>query len=365
MGESSYKILFFIESLRSGGRERRLIELIKGLHKFSGYSMELVLTENDIHYTDIYDTGIKIHVVERKVLKKDPSVFFRFYKIVKNFKPDVIHTWGTMTTLYALPSKFLMSIPIINSEISNTKPMYLKGFRKITFKYSDLITSNTIAGLKAYNAPEHKSAVVYNGFDFDRVSNLQGRASVLKKFNITTEYVVAMIGTFYPQKDYNTFMKAANLLTKKYENITFLCIGAGDSSEIEEMSENRERILFLGKQSNIESIMNICIVGVLTTNSNMHGEGISNVLLEFCSIGVPVVATNFGGSPELIEDGVSGYLIPPFDYEKLALMIETIIADKQLAHNMGEAGKSIVRNKFSISKMVQDFMYQYKNLNKS
>ena len=78
------KILFFIESLRSGGKERRLIELIKGLSSNPRISMELVLTKDEIHYEEISSLNIKIHyALRRKGIKKDPKVFVSFYKIAK------------------------------------------------------------------------------------------------------------------------------------------------------------------------------------------------------------------------------------------------------------------------------------------
>lgn len=357
------RILFFIETLRSGGRERRAVELMKALGD-SGFEIELVLTEDEIHYKEIHKKVIKIHVIERRLIKKDPSVFHRFFKIANAFAPHVIHTWGTMTTLYALPSSKILKVPLINSEISNTKPMFLKGFRKITFKYSDLITSNTAEGLKAYKAPSSKSAVIYNGFNFNRIKDLQPETETRKKFGITTKYVVAMVGTFYPQKDYGTFINAANKILKVRDDVTFLCIGSGDSGESKAQSLFENRILFLGKQENVESIMSICDIGVLTSNSNLHGEGISNVLLEFCALGKPVIGTNFGGTPELITDNVNGFLVAPFDVEQLVLKITDLLDNEQRKQSMGKNALTIVREKFSIDKMVMAFVDEYKKLKK-
>lgn len=355
------KILFFIESLRAGGRERRLCELIKGLHQTGDYTMELILTEKEIHYKDIFETEIKIHFVPRLFLKKDPTVFYRTFAIARRFKPDIIHTWSTMTTFYALPVQTLLNTPLIDSEISNTKPMYLPLFRKINFKFADKITSNTIAGLKAYEAPIHKSSAIYNGFDFKRITELAPPSTVRQKFNITTPHVIAMVGTFYPQKDYLTYIKAANELVKKREDITFLCIGAGDYSGLEALSTNKKKIRFLGKQNDIESIMNICDVGILTTDSNLHGEGISNALLEFCSLGVPVIATDFGGSPELITNSINGYLIPPFDFKQLAAKIQFILSEKKERERMGLAAKHIVKERFGLNNMIENFKELYRN----
>ena len=75
------KILFFIETLGGGGKERRLVELIKGLSLNPDVKMEIVLTREGILYKDILSINIKIHYAIRKGLKKDPRIFFKFFKL--------------------------------------------------------------------------------------------------------------------------------------------------------------------------------------------------------------------------------------------------------------------------------------------
>ena len=70
------KILFFINGLQSGGKERRLVELIKSLTSYSEIKMELILTQENVVYDDIFSTGIKIHYIIRKNIKKRPKGFF-------------------------------------------------------------------------------------------------------------------------------------------------------------------------------------------------------------------------------------------------------------------------------------------------
>src|ERR1700741_2774093 len=89
------KILFFIDSFPAGGKERRLLELMKGLKKHPGIEFELVIMTNDVHYKEIFDLGIKVHFVIRKT-KKDLSIFGKFYRLCKNFKPDIVHCWDSM-----------------------------------------------------------------------------------------------------------------------------------------------------------------------------------------------------------------------------------------------------------------------------
>ena len=249
------KILFFIESLEAGGKERRLVELIKGLSQNKSNEMELVVTKKFIHYDAVFSTGIKIHYTLRKHTTKDPSIFFKFYKIAMKMKPDIIHVWGNMTAIYAIPTKLLLRIPLINNQITDA-PAHLPSAilsHKLSFPFSDKIIANSYAGLKAYKAPEKKSDVIYNGFDFNRISELKSKESIRAKFNLKTKYMIGMVASFSSFKDYSTYLKAANIILKIKKDITFLCIGAGDDSQakLEVDQQHLDNILFLGKQNDV------------------------------------------------------------------------------------------------------------------
>lgn len=357
------KILFFIESLRSGGKERRLVELIKGLkNKHPSIEMELVLTREDIHYQEIFETGIKIRYAIRKYLKKDPRIFFKFYKIAKKFKPDIIHVWGNMVAVYAIPTKILIRIPIINNEITDAPIKVQQGLlsHKLTFPFSDRIIANSFAGLKSYNALEKKSIVIYNGFDFKRINNLTAKESIRVQFNINTKFVVGMVASYSVLKDYKTYLESANLILEKRKDVCFLCIGSGDYSAYKKLvaTANVDKILFLGPQANVESIMNCCDIGVLAS----FAEGISNSLLELMALGKPIVVSGGGGSAELVIEGKSGFLIPSKDSDLLAEKINLLLNDEETRIEMGINAKQIVKNKFDIDRMVEEFYLEYKQL---
>ena len=352
------KILFYIESLRSGGKERRLVELIKGLSKYPDIEMELVLTKEDIHYTDIFETGIKIHYTIRKGLKKDPRLFFKFYKIARKVKPDIIHVWGNMVAVYAIPAKVILGIPMINNQITNAPLKEPSGFltHKLTFKFANRIISNSKAGLLAYNAPKNKSTYIYNGFDINRIYNLKKKEDVKRQFNIKSDYVIGMFASFSDSKDYDSYIKAAIKLCNNHLNITFLAVGDGDYQKyLDQIPETfLDRILFLGKQSNVESIMNVCDIGVLASFT----EGISNALLELMALGKPIIASGGGGTKELIDDN-NGFLIKSSNPTLLAEKIEILLNNKELAESMGKKSKVIVKKKFNVSLMINGFIKEY------
>lgn len=361
------KILFFIESLGVGGKERRLVELIKCFSVNPTIEMEIVLMADRIHYKEFFLTKTKVHFAIRKEgLKKDPRIFVKFYKIAKNFKPDIIHVWGNLVAIYAIPTKLLLKIPMLNSQITDAPSRVTNSIlsHKLTFLFSDRIISNTYAGLKAYDAPDDRSNVIYNGFDFERISNLENNDVIRQRFSISSKYVIAMVAYFSVNKDYKTYIEAANKILSNNKDVTFLCIGAGNFDMYKLMVKNDyvDKVLFLGKQNNIESIMNICDIGVLITNNEKHGEGISNALLEFCALGKPVIATLGGGNGELIIQDKTGFLINPDSPEELFEKIELLLNNEKLRVSLGKKGKERVKNIFSIGNMIDDFSKEFKEI---
>ena len=354
------KILFFIEGLHPGGKERRLVELIKGLSKNTNFEMELVITKKEIHYQDIQSANIKILCIKRRFFKKDPIIFYKFYKITKNFKPDIIHVWSNLVAIYAIPSKVILKIPMINNQIGDVPTQENNSIlgHKLSFPFSNTIIANSYAGLKAYKAPKNKSSVIYNGFDFNRILNLTDKNIIKNKFKITTKYVVGMVASFTVLKDYKTYIEAASNVLETKSDVTFLCIGSGDSNGYQEMVEikNRKKILFLGKQNNVESIMNVCDIGVLAT----YTEGISNALLEFSALGKPTIATFGGGTNELIVDGETGFLIKQETPNELANKILFFLNNQKDRGKFGNNARERIEKVFNIDKMITSFIDLYK-----
>lgn len=203
------KILFIIDTLGSGGKERRLSELLKAVNTRHDIDAELVVMSSVIHYKEVLDLGIKIHYVIRKT-KKDISAFYRLYKLCRSCRPDIVHCWDSMTAVYSALSCMLLHIKLVNGMIIDS-PCQQNIFNKhwlrakLTFPFSDLIVANSDAGLKAYRAPVKKSVIIYNGFNFQRTNNLLPREAVRDQLGVNQGNVIGMVATYADNKDYDTF----------------------------------------------------------------------------------------------------------------------------------------------------------------
>jgi glycosyltransferase involved in cell wall biosynthesis len=356
------KILFFIDNLGFGGKERRVLELLRYLDTMSEMEIHLVLAKDQIVYKDIFNTKVKIHYSVREGMKKDPRVFFKFFGIVRKIKPHIIHVWGNIEAIYSLPAKLFYSIPLINSQIADvpTDPFHPVLNPKLTFPFADRITGNSHAGLIAYNAPKEKSRVIYNGFDFERIANLSDPDQIKKDHGFQGCFIAGMVASFAKRKDYKSFMMAINELVELEENLKFICIGDGDFKKFRSMltEKGKERTVFLGHQENVESIMNICDIGILTTKT----EGIPNSILEFMALEKPVVVAGGGGCVELVDDKVNGYLLTSGDVSGLVSSILDLKKDEAKRLTFGKASRKIVEDKFSIRKMIDQYLDEYEQL---
>ena len=356
------KILFFIDCLTSGGKERRLVELMKGLNRVPGIQFELAIMSKDIHYNEVFDLGIPIHYILRRT-KKDLKVFNSFYIICKQYKPDFVHCWDGMTALISTPVCKILQIKLVNGMITDT-PLRHNIFYKpwlrarLTFPFSDIIIGNSKAGLVAYSAPKEKSIVINNGFNFQRIEVLTDKQSILEKIEVHEKYIVGMVAAFDEFKDYTTYFAAAELLLKKRSDVCFLAIGSNTDSEIARRlvkDENKDNFRFLGKLSGIESFINVMDICVLSTLS----EGISNSIMEYMALGKPVIVTSGVGSDEIIENNKTGFITSPANPAELCEKIEILLNNQDLREKMGQAGKERVLNHFSIDKMVASYVDTY------
>jgi glycosyltransferase involved in cell wall biosynthesis len=119
-----------------------------------------------------------------------------------------------------------------------------------------------------------------------------------------------------------------------------------------------EFVWITGDRNDIPDILRLLDIFVLPS----IGEGISNTILEAMATGLPIIATNVGGNPELVEDGVNGYLVPSNDPEKLAESIVKLTEANNTRSSMGKASLEIVSEKFNWDNTVEKYLNVYDGL---
>lgn len=364
-------ILFISDTLNSGGKERRLVELLIELSTRKEFVPILILTKG---------VNSKQSIDYKYLLKKDIKIYYlgnfnRFslsieiFKICKKENINIINTWAPHVNTYLIyPSKLLLKIPIISNSITSARNIHSWfQFLKIkgTYLMCDKILSNSYQALKVFKVPEDKKLVIYNGFNQDRLNNLVNKNLIRQKLGIKSKYIVSMAAEYSYRKDYPTYVEAANIILKQGYDVTFLCMGSGDFTPYSKLVDKKfkKNIKFLNRQSDVESIINASDIGVLAS----FAEGLPNFILECMALAKPVVA-NFGegvGTHELVTESENGYLVQSKNPKLFADKIICLIENDYLRKKMGTNGKNIVKDKFNLKIMVDQFselFNYYKNL---
>jgi hypothetical protein len=150
------RILYIIGSYGVGGKERQLAELIKGLPK-NRYSVSFIVKNADAHYLENIENDIDyFYSLEEK--KFGLRSLLRVYKKIKDFKPDIVHSWASVATLQLIIIRIFLKFKLIDSSIrdSNKPDLLARIIIRIINLYSDKIIANSKAGLLCYKIPERK-----------------------------------------------------------------------------------------------------------------------------------------------------------------------------------------------------------------
>lgn len=363
------KILFVIGTLNTGGKERRLVELLSYLRSNTGYEMKVVLGRDSIQYPKFMSLGVPYAILSHKKNIFDIFAPVKIALICRSYKPDILHSWGCVPAFVSLVSVVTFRLKHINSEITSAPTsinrLSIKTMMtKINFHFSDIVLSNSKAGLSVFNPNPAKSEVIYNGLELSRFENLKDPMDVRVKYSIDTKYAVVMVASFTKNKDYESFVKSANIVCSHRRDVSFICVGGFSEDNdfyrrAHALSIGNDRVKFLGRLSDVEDLVNACDIGVLLSP---NGEGISNAILEYMALGKPLIVNNAGGNSELIADGDNGFLLDEIDPELIARKITLLIDNPELCQEMGARSREIIQRDFPLNKMGKAFVDVYKSL---
>ena len=205
-----------------------------------------------------------------------------------------------------------------------------------------------------------KMLVAYEGVDLPALVEQSQRASIREENHIAPDVpLVGLVGRVTRIKGQDDFLKAAAVVLQKQPRARFAVVGAPaagsrDALEADVAFGNSlpplceklgvaDRVIFTGHRNDVPAVMKD--LSVLAVPSRHEGLGI--VALEAMALGVPVVASNVGGLPEIIQDGTNGLLVPPDDADALGLAIVRLLADRDLARRLSDAARRTVRERFS------------------
>lgn len=361
------KILHIISKFSGGGLERRAIQAVKGLSEIEDVEQIIVVLSKEVEYKEVLQLPVSIHYLDGlsriERLRKLNSYIFACH-------PDIVHSW-----LDHYPSdQILLSIlkymygykyihgAVCDGNIVNKNSSVWVG-QKLSFLCADSVVSNSKAGLIAKEAPLNKSTVIYNGFDFSRIPQI---LDTVKRDEIaaSSKYMVTMCGRVDGSKDWKAFMEVARLSEIAGLDAMFVAVGTGDliSDYVKEMkAKGVNNLVFTGRRSDIEELIGLSDVCMLLSNTKRHIEGVSNFIMESMASGKPVIATYGGGTPEILSDGICGYVVKD-NINEAFVRLKTLLEDETKRKKFGDKAKEEILSRFTLSQMTQRYYNLYKCL---
>jgi len=205
--------------------------------------------------------------------------------------------------------------------------------------------------------PDARSVVIANGVDPSRFSTTRDE-SVRRELGIAEhEVLVGAIGNIRRPKSYDVFLRAAAFLRSRSDRYRFVIVGEPSGSLYEELLDLRKKlqletaVSFLGLRSDVPTLLRGFDVYVSSSTT----EGFSIACVEAMASGVPVVATRSGGPEEIVEDGVSGLLVPTQQPDLLGEAIQKVAEDRALAARLRERALARVHERFTLPVMLREY----------
>ena len=281
---------------------------------------------------------------------------------------DLLHTNSLKSDLIGSLAGKLTRTPVIWHVRDRITPDYLPPRVALTFRLlsrwlPDLIIADSHAVAATLSRrPSKRIHVVHEGtpheeFALHSQPGAQGRSDDTQN--------IGLVGRISPWKGQDIFLRAAGMLRRKYPAARFHIIGAAlfDESEFEQKLHKLADDLDLGEALTFAGFRNDIHQAIADLDVLVHAstrpEPFGQVIIEGMAAAKPVVATNGGGVREIVEDGVTGFLVPMSDPERMAEAIDRLLADPNMAHAMGLRGRAHVTHNFSIGKTVRGVLAAY------
>ncbi len=360
------KIIYLINGLGYGGAEMMLYRLLEKLDRSTFQPEVVVLLKIDSPLKQkIEDLGVPVCVVDFNS-KLSFSAIIHLYKLVKKKAPDILHTQLFASDILGRIIGRILRVPIVITSIRNS---YYGGplrefLIKWTEKYADVTTIVSIDAARRFTErgviPENKLQVVYNGLDPECFYCKLNYGEKIRKRTDSglplNGFLFLSVGSLSVQKGYPDLFKACTYLSVRNPDFYLAVAGSGPlRKELKVLIRDlglEEKVVFLGHYDDVIALMAAADALVLSS----HWEGLPGVVMEAMASELPVVATAVGGTPELVIDGETGYLVPAGASDLLAEAMEKVIClpdGERIA--MGKAGRSRVKDFFHVEKMVNAY----------
>lgn len=369
-------IVNIIYSLKSGGLENGLVNIINRTPPDRYRHVIICLTEADDFAKRIQSSDVQVIELHKKP-GHDFDMYWRLWKLLRALKPAVVHTRNLSTLELQLLAFMCPGVKRVHGEHgrdmsdldgSNRKYNILRKFMKrIVQQYIAVSRDLELWLERVVEVPSAKLRQIYNGVDVERFAEAgDSDLGAPPGYFHEDAIVIGTVGRLAEVKNQISLLRAFAALLKlnvDYDDkLRLLLVGDGPMREaLQQESEALQlgdRVWFAGNRDDIPDFLHSMDIFTLPS----LGEGVSNTILEAMATGLPIIATDVGGTPELVTDGENGLLVLVDDVQALTDGIEKLVSDKALRENMGNNSLERIRSSFNWQKTVEQYLSVYDKL---
>lgn len=349
-----------------GGAEKQIFELAKGLDK-KRYDITVASLECEGHMSgDLFESmecRLVLFPVKRIYGLSGFLEGFRFIRFLKEQRIDILMTYHFSSDIWGTIMAKIAGVPVI---VSNRRDMgFWRGQRHIyAYKLINRFVRKIIVNAQAIKTSfikeegikEQKIQVIYNGIALQSAKRGTRGTSLRKNLGIKKgDWIIVHVANIKPVKGHSYLINALAKIVPKHPNVKLLLIGEdklnGQINNLVDQLGIAKNVVFLGKRDDVSSLIRLADIGILPSLS----EGMSNAIMEYMQAGKPVITTDVGGNPELVEHGRTGLLIDKANEEQLADALFLLIGDPKKCLKMGKQGYHKITKSFSATRMLDQY----------
>lgn len=374
-------VIIAIPVLLVGGTEIQTLHLLRALTG-AGYSVTVCCYyEYDVTMVAQFEeAGAKVFLMKYERTEGLWHLAKGLLKIFKERKPDVVHVQYIAPGLVPIFAARLAGIKTIFATVHQPGSPYglkAKLLLRTAARVCTAFFCNSLAVEKSWFGDskifdpadmkaKRKHFTIYNAVDVDKIRQITSKCDkeqMREKLQITGKKVIGFVGRLRHEKGLDILLDALQHVIKVHPDTLLLVIGKGPDREslklIADSLKLQKHIIWLGQKSPEEVYQLYSIMDVVAVPSLFEGFGL--VAAEAMAAGLPVVATKVEGLTEVIEDGVTGILVPPGNSQALAKAITELLVNQDRALQMGQKGLQRVQEHFSIEKFKESILAAYRH----
>jgi sugar transferase (PEP-CTERM/EpsH1 system associated) len=367
-------IVHVVHRLGVGGLENGLINLINHMPPDRYRHVIVSVTDSTIFQSRLNRRDISVAEL-KKLPGNDFGVHRRFWRLLQEVKPDIVHTRNLATLEFQITAALAgvrgrmhgeHGRDIYDLDGTNLKyNVFRKVMRHFVSQYIAVSVDLAMWLARTVHVPVGRIRQIYNGVDTSRFApgRVSAKTCYPEGFVPVDGFVIGTVGRMEAVKDQITLVRGFLQLVQNNEcarrRIRLMVIGDGSlygpAKEMVLEAGAESLVWFPGERQDVPELMRAMDLFVLPSLR----EGVSNTILEAMATGLPVVATNVGGNPEIVFPGETGQLVPPSDPTAMEEAIASYCEDSEKTAEQGRKAREVVVERFSMQSMVDSYVSVY------